>query len=158
MTRRRSLGDLDIPGVGPRRNRDWEEAQRKQGIVVTYRGIPRELHDRIKEIAAEHGYKVIDVLFWVGCAGSFDNRGQSIARATAELFQIAGVDFAILGVEEMCCGETARRMGNEYLAQTLIEANIEKTKRREMVGRYFLKKSWRAPTIKMGIPKDHKGG
>jgi Fe-S oxidoreductase len=43
----------------------------------------------------------------------------------AELLKKAGVDFAILGVEEKCCGETARRMGNEYLAQTLIEANIE---------------------------------
>ncbi len=66
-----------------------------------------------------------DLLFWVGCAGSFDSRGQRIARAMAELLKRAGVDFAILGVEEKCCGETARRMGNEYLAQTLIEANIE---------------------------------
>ena len=66
-----------------------------------------------------------DVLFWVGCAGSFDARGQSIARSMVEILKKAGVDFAILGVEEMCCGETARRMGNEYLAQTLIEANIE---------------------------------
>jgi len=80
-------------------------------------------------VASEKGS--FDVLFWVGCAGSFDNRGQSIARATAELFQIAGVDFAILGVEEMCCGETARRMGNEYLAQTLIEVNIGNLKKYE---------------------------
>jgi Fe-S oxidoreductase len=66
-----------------------------------------------------------DILFWVGCAGSFDARGQSIARAMVEILKKSGVDFAILGVEEMCCGETARRMGNEYLAQTLIEGNIE---------------------------------
>jgi Fe-S oxidoreductase len=66
-----------------------------------------------------------DVLFWVGCSGSFDARGQSIAKAMVAIMKKAGVDFAILGVEEMCCGETARRMGNEYLAQTLIEANIE---------------------------------
>lgn len=66
-----------------------------------------------------------DLLFWVGCAGSFDARGQSIARAMSELLKRAGVDFAILGVEEKCCGETARRMGNEYLAQMLIESNIE---------------------------------
>jgi len=69
--------------------------------------------------------KEFDLLFWVGCAGSFDARGQSIARATAALLKRAGVDFAILGVEEKCCGETARRMGNEYLAQMLIESNIE---------------------------------
>jgi Fe-S oxidoreductase len=66
-----------------------------------------------------------DVLFWVGCSGSFDQRGQKISRALVTLMRKAGVDFAILGTEEMCCGETARRMGNEYLAQTLIQANIE---------------------------------
>lgn len=65
-----------------------------------------------------------DTLYWVGCAGSFDARGQAVARAMVGLLKRAGVDFAILGVEEKCCGETARRMGNEYLAQTLIEANI----------------------------------
>jgi Fe-S oxidoreductase/nitrate reductase gamma subunit len=70
-----------------------------------------------------------DVLFWVGCAGSFDSRGQRIARAMVELLRRAGVDFAVLGVEEKCCGETARRMGNEYLAQMLIEANIETLKK-----------------------------
>ena len=70
-----------------------------------------------------------DLLFWVGCAGSFDARGQSIARAMTGLLMKAGVDFAILGVEEKCCGETARRMGNEYLAQMLIESNIETLKK-----------------------------
>jgi Fe-S oxidoreductase/nitrate reductase gamma subunit len=70
-----------------------------------------------------------DVLFWVGCAGSFDARGQKVSRAVAALLKLAGVDFAILGAEEMCCGETARRMGNEYLAQTLIQANIETLKK-----------------------------
>jgi Fe-S oxidoreductase len=73
--------------------------------------------------------KEFDVLYWVGCAGSFDARGQGVARAMVALLKRAGVDFAILGVEEMCCGETARRMGNEYLAQTLIEANIEVLKK-----------------------------
>jgi len=70
-----------------------------------------------------------DVLFWVGCAGSFDARGQKVSRAVAALLRRAGVDFAILGAEEMCCGETARRMGNEYLAQTLIQSNIETLKK-----------------------------
>jgi Fe-S oxidoreductase/nitrate reductase gamma subunit len=69
--------------------------------------------------------KSFDVLFWVGCAGSFDARGQKISRAMIALMKRAGVDVAILGTEERCCGETARRMGNEYLAQTLIRANIE---------------------------------
>lgn len=78
-------------------------------------------------VASEKGE--FDILFWVGCAGSFDARSQSIARAVAELLTMAGVDFAILGVEERCCGETARRLGNEYLAQTLIESNIETLKK-----------------------------
>ncbi len=66
-----------------------------------------------------------DVLYWVGCAGSFDERGKKVARSMVKLLQKAGVDFAILGTEEKCCGETARRMGNEYLARMLIESNIE---------------------------------
>ncbi len=70
-----------------------------------------------------------DVLFWVGCSGSFDQRAQKVSRSVVRLLQMAGVDFAILGTEEMCCGETARRMGNEYLAQTLIQANIETLKK-----------------------------
>ncbi len=65
-----------------------------------------------------------DVLFWVGCAGAYDARYQKVARAFAELMRRAGVDFAILGIEEKCTGDPARRMGNEYLAQTLITENI----------------------------------
>ena len=75
--------------------------------------------------------KRFDVLFWVGCSGSFDARGQKISRAMVELLRRAGVDFAILGAEEKCCGETARRMGNEYLAQTLMQANAETLSRYE---------------------------
>jgi Fe-S oxidoreductase len=70
-----------------------------------------------------------EVLFWVGCSGSFDQRAQKVSRALVKLMRKAGVDFAILGTEEMCCGETARRMGNEYLAETLIKANIETLKK-----------------------------
>lgn len=66
-----------------------------------------------------------DILFWVGCAGSFDERAKKISRAFAELMQIAGVNFSILGSEEQCTGDPARRMGNEYLADMLIKANVE---------------------------------
>ena len=65
-----------------------------------------------------------DVLFWVGCAGSYDDRAKKVARATARLLQAAGVDFAILGEEETCSGDPARRAGNEYLFATLAEANV----------------------------------
>jgi Fe-S oxidoreductase len=65
-----------------------------------------------------------DVLFWVGCAGAYDARYQKVARAFARLLAKAGVNFAILGTEEKCTGDPARRMGNEYLAQTLMTENI----------------------------------
>ena len=65
------------------------------------------------------------ILFWVGCAGSYDQRAKKITRAFAELMQLAEIDFRILGNEEKCTGDPARRMGNEYLAQTLIKENVE---------------------------------
>jgi Fe-S oxidoreductase len=64
------------------------------------------------------------VLYWVGCAASYDDRAKKIARATAELLKKAGVDFAILGEEESCTGDPARRAGNEYLFSMLAEANV----------------------------------
>jgi len=66
-----------------------------------------------------------EVLFWVGCAGSFDDRAKEISKAFSKLLQIAGVKFAILGTEEQCNGDPARRSGNEYLADMLVKANIE---------------------------------
>ncbi len=66
-----------------------------------------------------------DVLYFVGCAGSFDDRGKKIAKATARVLQRAGVNFAILGPEEACNGDMARRVGNEYLAQMLMQQNAE---------------------------------
>ncbi len=65
-----------------------------------------------------------DVLFWVGCAGAYDARYKKVSRAFVRLLKMAGVDFAILGTEEKCNGDPARRMGNEYLAQSLITENI----------------------------------
>jgi Fe-S oxidoreductase len=64
------------------------------------------------------------VLFWVGCAASYDDRAKRIARATAKLLRDAGVDFAVLGLEESCTGDPARRAGNEFLFATLAEANV----------------------------------
>ncbi len=66
-----------------------------------------------------------DILFWVGCAGSFDNRYKKVTVAFATLMQKANVNFRILGTEEKCNGDTARRLGNEYLAQMMIMENIE---------------------------------
>jgi len=66
-----------------------------------------------------------EILFWVGCAGSFDSRYKKVSQAFAKIMQKANVDFRILGVEEKCNGDTARRLGNEYLAQQLIQENVE---------------------------------
>jgi Fe-S oxidoreductase len=65
-----------------------------------------------------------EVLYWVGCAASYDDRAKKIARATVKLFRQAGVKFAILGTEETCTGDPARRAGNEHLYLTLAEQNV----------------------------------
>jgi Fe-S oxidoreductase len=64
-----------------------------------------------------------EVLFWVGCAASYDDRARKIARATSRLLKQAGIDFAILGDEETCTGDPARRAGNEYVFSMLAETN-----------------------------------
>ena len=67
----------------------------------------------------------VDVLYYTGCAAAFDERNKKVARAFAKLMKKAGVDFGVLGFDEMCCGETARRMGHEYLFQEFAKQNIE---------------------------------
>lgn len=69
-----------------------------------------------------------EYLFWVGCAGSFDDRAKKISLAFAKLLKKAGVSFAILGEEEQCNGDIARRSGHEFLADMLIKANVETLK------------------------------
>ena len=66
-----------------------------------------------------------EVLFWVGCTTALEKRSQSVARALASVLKRAGVDFAILGAEETCTGDPARRMGNEYLYQLLAKQSIQ---------------------------------
>jgi heterodisulfide reductase subunit D len=66
-----------------------------------------------------------EVLFWVGCAGSFDQRAQKITKAFATILEKAGIKFAILGKEEMCTGDPARRAGNEFLFQMMAYNNIQ---------------------------------
>jgi Fe-S oxidoreductase len=77
---------------------------------------------RIAEVADKDD---IEVLFWVGCAGSYEDGGKKVSRALATLLHEAGVKFAILGTEETCTGDSARRLGNEYLFQTLAQQNVD---------------------------------
>ena len=66
-----------------------------------------------------------EILFWVGCAGSFDDRAKKITKAFVKLLHNAGVDFAVLGTEESCTGDPAKRAGNEFLFQMQAVPNIE---------------------------------
>lgn len=66
-----------------------------------------------------------EILFWVGCAGSFDQRAQKITKAFATILDKVGISFAILGKEEMCTGDPARRAGNEFLFQMMAYQNIQ---------------------------------
>ena len=66
-----------------------------------------------------------EVLFWVGCAGSFDDRAKKITKAFVRLLQKAGVSFAVLGTEESCTGDPAKRAGNEFLFQMQAAVNIQ---------------------------------
>ncbi len=86
---------------------DW--AADLEGIEIVEPGAP-----------FQHEY-----LYWVGCAGSFDDRNKKTTRAMSKLMQRAGIDFAILGPSELCTGDSARRSGNEYLFQMLAMQNIE---------------------------------
>jgi Fe-S oxidoreductase len=76
----------------------------------------------------------VDILYWVGCAASFDERNRNVARSFVQIMQKAGVKFGILGTEENCSGDSARRGGNEYLYQTLAQTNVE------TLNRYNVKK------------------
>jgi Fe-S oxidoreductase len=77
----------------------------------------------VSELAARN--ERADILFWVGCMGSFDDRAKKVTVAFARILKAAGVRFAILGQEESCHGDPARRMGNEYLYQMLAKQAIE---------------------------------
>ncbi len=66
-----------------------------------------------------------DILFWVGCAGSFDERYKAVTRAFVKILNKVGISFAVLGEEETCTGDPARRAGNEFLFQMQATANIQ---------------------------------
>jgi Fe-S oxidoreductase len=67
----------------------------------------------------------VEYLFWVGCAGSYDDRYKKVSTSMVKIMNEAGVSFSILGTEEKCNGDTARRLGNEYLADAAIRDNVE---------------------------------
>jgi Fe-S oxidoreductase len=101
--------------------RDIERASNPWGRAQTERA---DWAERLGVRVLEPGEPAPEVLYWVGCAASFDERARTAAESTAKVLQAAGVDFAILGPRESCTGDPARRMGNEYLFQAYAEQNV----------------------------------
>ena len=100
-----------------RQGNPWGQAQSQRADWA-------KMH-KIKTMGEINDIKDIDVLYWVGCAGSYDDSAKKVSEAFAQLMQAADVRFAILGKEEKCNGDPARRCGNEYLAQSLAQDNVE---------------------------------
>jgi Fe-S oxidoreductase len=113
--------DSRFPAEAEPMLRDVERASNPWGKPQTERAAWAEaLGVRV----LEPGEPAPEWLYWVGCAGSFDERARKGAESTAKLLRAAGVDFAILGPREACTGDPARRMGNEYLFQAFAEQNV----------------------------------
>jgi Fe-S oxidoreductase len=109
--------------------RNMEQAQNPWGQPRSTRtdwtkGLPFEV-PTVAALATEGRLDEIEVLYWVGCAAAFDERNRRVARAFATCLDAAGVRFAILGQEESCTGDPARRMGNDYVFQILAAGNVE---------------------------------
>ena len=107
--------------------KNLENAQNPWGVNARARldwakGLPFD----VKQVGQDvESLADVEYLFWVGCAGAFEDRAKKTTRAVAELLHTAGVDFAVLGDGEACTGDPARRAGNEFLFQTLAQANVE---------------------------------
>ena len=95
------------------------------------KGLPFEV-PVVADVAARGELGELEVLYWVGCAAAFDERNRKVARAFATCLDAAGIPFAILGQEESCTGDPARRMGNDYVFQMLASGNIETLNRYKM--------------------------
>ncbi len=123
MRRYLSLMESDFPSELGRAYVSMENSSNVYGMSQAARGDWTDQLDfpvKVLEPGVEAEY-----LYWVGCAGSFDDRNQKVTISTARLLHEAGVDFAILGPRELCTGDPARRTGNEYVFQGLALQNIE---------------------------------
>jgi Fe-S oxidoreductase/nitrate reductase gamma subunit len=124
MRRYLTLMESNFPTELGNAYRSMENASNPWGMNQADRGAWTDKLDDVDIVdpgdAFDHEY-----LYWVGCAGSFDDKNQKVTQATARLMQKAGLDFAILGPSEMCTGDPARRSGNEYLFQMLAMQNVE---------------------------------
>jgi Fe-S oxidoreductase/nitrate reductase gamma subunit len=125
MRRYLSLMESNFPTELGNTYRSMENASNVYGMNQGDRGDwAKDLED-IEIVDASSGSLDHEYLYWIGCAGSFDDRNKKTSRAVSKLLQRAGVDFAILGPSELCTGDPARRSGNEYIFQMLALQNVE---------------------------------
>jgi len=127
--------------VEMRRNLVLEQSRFPQELVTLFNNLERNANPYsfpassradwatavgVQELAQVADPSSLEVIYWVGCMSSFDARNQRVATALTKVFNAANVKFAILGKEESCSGDPARRAGNEYLYQILAQTNIER--------------------------------
>jgi heterodisulfide reductase subunit C len=110
--------------VSARAAEDVQRARDQRQPVEHHQAMDRGTWAEGLEIPLMRDEPNADVLYWVGCAASYDDRAKKIARATVKLMKAGGVKFAILGDEETCTGDPARRAGNEHLYMMLAEQNV----------------------------------
>lgn len=127
MRRYQVMGEARLPAEARPMIRDLEIYGDVQGKGVAHRADWAMNRDvpRISRASISEGSDA-DVLLWVGCSGAFHPRSQETSRAMAKILKAAGIDFAILGKEELCCGDPARRLGDEILFRKLARANIDR--------------------------------
>jgi len=124
MRRHLVLMEAEFPSELGKTFLSLENSANAYGVDQSTRGDWRDELDFEVKMLGEPGVTA-EYLYWVGCAGSFDDRNRKVTISTAKLLHEAGVDFAILGPRELCTGDPARRTGNEYVFQGLALQNIE---------------------------------
>ncbi|MFC1982860.1 (Fe-S)-binding protein [Chloroflexota bacterium] len=123
--------------IDMRRNLAMERSQFPEEVQDTLKSLGTRMHPyrgttatrtdwaeglEVKELSEDSD---IDILYWVGCSAALEDRNMKVSQATTKILQSLGIKFGILGAEESCCGDPARRIGDEYLYQTICQSNIE---------------------------------
>ncbi|MBK8552028.1 MAG: (Fe-S)-binding protein [Ignavibacteria bacterium] len=119
----RNLENNESPwACGAQQRNDWidelSDELAKEGV-----------QNNLQKVSNIGSAEELDIVFWSGCAGAFDKRYRNVTKSFAQLLNKAGVKYGVLGSEEKCTGDPARRLGNEFLAQTFIQQNVETLKK-----------------------------
>ena len=133
MRRYQVMGEARLPAEARPMIRDLEIYGDVQGKGVAHRAdwaMNREVPQLFQPSAQTDSE--VEMLLWVGCSGAFHPRNQETSRAMVKILKAAGIRFAILGKEELCCGDPARRLGDEILFQKLARANIDHFNRHQV--------------------------